>query len=318
MRLSVWCEFLPYSELIALLPELALRKLWLNLAVQAERRDSPALFELLRAARSEGVPTRAWFLLDKADGYWPNAWNARIAADAARRLLDAADRHGAPLEWLIFDFEPPPDLMLQLASHGRNRDWRRLIGALRRARYENRRLDACSAYAELWKELTASGVRLMTVTMPIVLDKAFGTRLADALGIGFCTALPVEEFATMAYRPEFERFAGPLTADVVRSYAATTMHLSGRWAGIAIGEIGSPGFPVPVPGYTDPSELQADLASCRAAGIGSVSIFSLDGILEQGGLARWLDAPQVAAPRRDWRAARLRLALAAASLLLPK
>jgi hypothetical protein len=317
MRLSVWCEFLPYPDLIALLPELAVRGLWLNLAVQAERRDDPALFELLRAARSHGVTLRAWLLLDKADGYWPNAWNAAIVADAARRLLDAADRHGAPLEWLIFDFEPPPDLALRLAGFASEGRWWSLLGALRSARRENRVLRPEIVYQAIFDELRRAGVRRQIVTMPMSLDEPFGPRLSGALGID-CLTLLADEFSVMAYRPEFARMAGPLTADIVGSYARTTVKLYGDTAGIAIGEIGSPGYPVPVPGYSDPADFQADLAACRAAGIASVSVFSLDGILEQGGLERWFDAPPVEAPGRDWRAARLRLTLAAATLLLPK
>ncbi len=365
MRLAVWCEFLPYADVIPVLPDLAARNLALHLAIGPDRRLDPNLFGLLAAAASAGVEVRAWVLLREEDGYWPNAWNADRAARAVREVVAAAADAGTPVPWVILDLEPPPGLMQDLgarlgrgdlrgawrllagrkhaldsdllADHGRNPDSDSLAArghgldsvplAGRGHSDGDRRPDQVSAgrilaapgtriYGQLIADLHARGTRVQAVTLPMALDGPAAHRLLAALGIPLFD-LPWDEVTFMAYRPEFVRLAGPMGADLVARYARAAVRRFGPVATLAIGEVGSPGFPVPVPGYTDPADLQADLAACRAAGLTGASIFSLDGVLEQGGLAPWFDRPAAPPPVRELRPALLRLAIDAACRLLP-
>ncbi|MBM3269917.1 MAG: hypothetical protein FJZ01_19970 [Candidatus Sericytochromatia bacterium] len=315
VHMAVWCEFLPYPDVIPLLPELARRGLGLHLAVQAGRAGEPALFDLLARARDLGVEVRAWVLLAPEEGYWPNAWNAGHWAELALAFADRAALRGTPPAWVIADLEPPPERISALAGALAARRWReawRLAADLPAAGGAGDGAALRGAIANL----QARGIRVQAVTLPLALDGPFADRLLAGLGVDFL-ALPWDEVSFMAYRPEFARLAGPLGADLVGSYAADAVARFGPRASLAIGEVGSPGFPAPVAGYTDPAELQADLAACRAARLPAISIFSLDGLLQQGGLARWLDAAPAAAPRPSPRSALVRLAVATACLLLP-
>lgn len=319
MRVAVWCEFMPYAEAAAWLPALAKRRLGLHLAIQPERAEDPALFELLRDADAMGVEVRAWVLLGKDEGYWPNAWNAGRAAEAVRGFAAAARAARAPVPWVVLDLEPPPERMQALGERLGRGDWR---GAWRLLQDPEVPAGSCTQaahriYADLIADLQARGTRVQAVTLPMALDGPAADRLVAALGIPLA-GLAWDEVSFMAYRPEFVRLAGPMGADLVARYARAAVRRHGERASLAIGEVGTPGFPVPVPGYTDPADLQADLAACRAAGLPAASIFSLDGLVEQGGLERWLDAPPQGPPRPEIRPALLRLAIGAACRLLPR
>ena len=55
-------------------------------------------------------------------------------------------------------------------------------------------------------------------------------------------------------------------------------------------------------GYSDPLDIALDVMAIKAAGLDDVSVFSLDGMLLEGGIDRWLDAasgPTVAVPIVD-------------------
>jgi hypothetical protein len=268
------------------------------------------------------------------DGYWPNAWNASRWAEAALAVVEAAESRGTPFAWVIADLEPPPWVIDELGRLLRDRRivsaWRFLralpSGSGRDARAPGwpehdfpgaTPLGGGQSLREAIVRLHERGVLVQAVTVPLALDGPFAHRLMAALGIDFLD-LGWDEVSFMAYRPEFQRLAGPMSADIVARYAADAVARFGSRAGLAIGEVGSPGFPAPVPGYTDPYELQADLAACRTTSLPAVSIFSLDGMLEQGGLTRWLDAPAERPPRSEPKAGLIRLAIDAACRFLPE
>lgn len=318
LRLAVWSEFLPYEEVERHLGDLAARGVTLYLAVTPERATSSGLFALLRAAAARGVPVRPWLLLREEDGYWANKWNAPQVRRHVLSFLDGLEAEGLSTGWIILDVEPPATLTGALAARLKRFD---LVGAhrlLAAASRDGALSEARAAYGGLVETLHARGVKVQAVSTPMILDDAPGhDRIESALGTPM-SGVGWDEVSFMAYRPEFTRMVGRVGPDLVYRYALEARRRFGDRAGLDVGEVGSPGYPEPVPGYTDPRELEGDLAACRAAGLSRVNVFSLDGVIEQGGTARWLAVPEPAVPRREIKPALLRLFFRALARTLPE
>jgi hypothetical protein len=317
-RQAIWSEFLPYAQVIEYLPALKARNFSLLVAVPPEKVKDPTLYELFARAQQLGVEVRPWLLVSAEDGYWANKWNYRQVSRYVQNVIEAMAVHQLRPQMITLDIEPPVSLTQPLAEHLERVDLlgaRRLLvassrdGSLREAR---------DGYGQLVQSLHAQGIRVHAVTTPMVLDDmAVGrSRLQSALGV------PVEgvswdDVTFMAYRTEFLRLAGPLGGDVVHRYAKDAVRFFGARAGMDIGVIGSPGFGNPAPGYTDPRDLAVDLNAVRKAGVGRVNIFSLDGMIEQGGVERWSMVPEASPVKREAKALLLRALIQTVTRTLP-
>jgi hypothetical protein len=85
---------------------------------------------------------------------------------------------------------------------------------------------------------------------------------------------------------------------LITSYAESILTHYGEQGAIDLGVVGSAGMSE-LPGMTDASALQGDLAAALAAGIapGRIQVFSLDGLFEMDDRADWVALPApVAAP----------------------
>jgi len=156
------------------------------------------------------------------------------------------------------------------------------------------------------------------VTTPMVLDDlAVGKgRLQSALGIPV-DGVDWDEVTFMAYRTEFMRLAGRMGGDIVHRYARDAHRHFGDRAGLDLGVIGTPGFGSQSLGYTDPQDLATDIQAARMGGVGRLNVFSLDGMLEQGGLDRWMTATSTASIKPEAKALFLRALVQAVARTLP-
>jgi hypothetical protein len=296
--LAVWSEFLSDDAVRAQLGFCAREGVDLYLAIPSTRIGDPALAALLRAADAAGVGVRAWLLLPEADGYWPNEHNLAAMRAAALAFADWRDAEGLPVKWIVFDME---------MSLARNQEVQRLresegqvaaVEAIKAGRDPVAYAAARAGYGLLVDELHARQLQVMAVTLPMVLDDAEDGD--DDIQDGFdipIFGIPWDEVSFMVYQSLVYDFLGSWHGpDLIDSYARSAVAQLGARAAVALGIVGSAGIaPVTMP-YPDAPTLLADHAAARAAGVGRVSVYSLDGLVQQAEPGSWLDrdiAPQV-------------------------
>jgi hypothetical protein len=296
---GVYSEFLSYGDVRAALPALARRGAALTLALPAARIGDADLAALLRDAAAAGVEVRAWLLLDRDQGYWPNETNLDVYGVAARRLLDWLTSDGLRVGALVFDMEPAYAYSEQLRA-ALAQGYPAALALMRTHRDPAAFAQARAQLAALVGEVQARGVRATCVTYPQVVDDLDDgdDDLQDALdvpvrGIGW------DELAFMVYQSTFAEAAHQwLGPGLIRSYGLSARQGFGERAVVALGTVGTAGIfdAAATPAYTDPDTLAQDVGAARGAGITRVEVYSLDGMLALGGADRWLDATR-AGPR---------------------
>ncbi|MBI4700846.1 MAG: hypothetical protein HY744_06735 [Deltaproteobacteria bacterium] len=290
--LALWSEFLSDAEVRAALPLLAKEGAALYLALSAARIGDPALAALLRDAAGAGVPVRAWLLLSEQDGYWANEHNASEVRAAALAFADWREAEALPVGWLIFDLEMALERSRAVSEAIEQEG---LVAGLEKIK-EGRDPASFAAhrqqYFELVAELQARGLRVMGVTYPMVLDDAADgdDDIQDELDVPI-GGVPWDEASFMVYQSLIYDLSGSWHGpDVIYSYARSAVEQHGARAAVALGIVGQAGIdPVSMP-YPDASTLLRDHAAARAGGAGSISIYSLDGLLQQDDPGAWLDA----------------------------
>lgn len=317
-KLSVWSEFLPFATVAQYLPALKARSLSLLVAVTPEKAQDPALLTLLQEAQRLGVEVRPWLLVSGEHGYWANKWNHAEVSRFVRETTSTLTTRGLKPAAITLDIEPPVSLTKQLAERLEKID---LIGARRvlvASSRDGSLTEARSAYQRLVSDLHGRGIRVHAVTTPMLLDDLVvgQGRLQSALGIPVA-GVDWDEVTFMAYRTEFRNLAGRMGGDIVRRYAQDANRFFGSRAGLDLGVIGTPGFAGSAHGYTDPQDLAIDLLAARAGGIGRMNLFSLDGMLEQGGIDRWAAATSSAPIKREAKALFVRALVQTVARTLP-
>ncbi len=284
-HLAVWSETLAYPQIAAELPTLAEFNADLYLAIRPiDLNDS--LWSLLRAASDHGVAVRPWLLMPD-EGVWLNENNIAAFADFAHHFLDQAAAAGVPIDWLIFDIEPPFDLAESLSAD--SNDPLALIAQLVEQADAAAFASATAELQNLVAGLQGRNVRVMAVILPWIVDDLLDgdNDLQDLFNTPFAD-VPWDEVSVIVYRPTLgELFGVPLPPEFVGRYADDARRLFGERASLALGNVGTPGLLV-APGYEDPPPLLADTAAAALAGVDRVSVYSLEGMIEQGGLRRWL------------------------------
>lgn len=289
-HVGVWSEFVPSREAQRHLPALAAHGAELYLALREGELDEDT-WALLAASREAGVPVRAWLQIPDA-GTWLNETNIGDFRRFSDRLLTDAAGRGLSPEWIILDIEPALMLGEALRRAATSGDLPSLVELLADQYDPAAFAQAARELAGMVDELHVRGVRVMAVTLPWVVDDAVDedTDIQDLLNMPV-RGVDWDEVSVIVYRPVLEEYLGgvSLSSSVVQRYAIAAQRYFGNRVELALGNIGSPGLLVPA-GYTDPADLTADLAAARSAAITRVSVFSQDGMIEQGGVSRWLDA----------------------------
>lgn len=274
----MWCETLPFGDVVAAGPALAARRVDLLLAVRpwqvADARDAVARL------RAGGVYVALWPMIADGDGRWASVASCEPFVRFADELVGAV-----PCDEVAIDLEPPkPQLEKLRAGHFA---WtaRRHFGDAR---------DRLARAIAGWR---ARGVaRVTTAVMPMLAAELAGDWMQRLLGTP--TALPVDRHSVMAYTSLYEGWSRTRTrAWVDRGRAelllAATARLArlrfGDRAGLSLGCVGTGAFG-DEPCYRDPGELARDAAIARRAGIAELSLFDLGGVVRRGPVDAWLDA----------------------------
>ncbi|MCC6215328.1 MAG: hypothetical protein IT376_10690 [Polyangiaceae bacterium] len=289
---GVWAELMGDDEVRDALPALAALGLRLQLALPAARLGDPELARLGRDAADQGVRIGAWLLLPREDGYWIHEGNVEAVDAAVRRLLAWRDSPGGlGFDTVSFDLEPAYAYSEALREAQRT-DPSRWLSLLREHLVPERFARARDALARTVDRVTAAGVRAHAVTYPLVLDQPAGSSaIEDALDVPV-SGLAWSEVSFMVYETPFAQQAGSWFGPaLIHDYARTAVERFGERAGIDLGIVGEVGLGVdPGDRYPDPDSLRADVAAALAAGVRPehVRVYSLAGLLAEGGVARWL------------------------------
>jgi len=298
-ELAVWSEFLPYGEVREHLDALAEFSAELYLRVRPDDLGEK-LWTLLGDAEARGVPVRLWLQLPE-QGVWLNEGNIAEFGEFAELLLTEAEANDVDVDWLIFDLEPGLAYAQALRSAAAVGDADGLLRLLAEHRDLELFESASATLRALVSELHGRGVYVMAATLPWTIDDLYDgdPDLQDIFDTPLVETL-WDQVSVMAYRPVFaELFGVPLSPGYVKGYARSVLAAFGRNAQVAIGNIGHAGLLVPQ-GYTDPADVYADICAVRSGGIESVSLFSLDGMVLEGGTVHWLMAASLPTPRIPW------------------
>jgi hypothetical protein len=295
-RFALWSEFLDDEEVRAQLPLLVEEKADLYLAIPAARIGDAALAELIGDADEAGVGVRAWLLLSEEDGYWPNEHNLAAMRAATTAFAEWRDEAALPVEWVIFDMEMSIERTRAIAAT--IEDDGPLAGLTMILDGEDAEAFAThrEELATVVGDLQARGLRVMCVTYPTILDDGDDgdDQIQDRMDVPV-VGVPWDEASFMVYQSLIHDLSGSWHGpDVIESYARTANELFAEAASVALGIVGTAAVdPVDAP-YPDEATLLADVAAARAGGVDRVSVYSLDGVLEQADPGAWLDADREA------------------------
>lgn len=291
--LRIWSERLPLPELRrpSVLRLLQPRGLGLHAAVRPDQLDEAARLAL--ACAGEGVELHLWPMAGDAEGRWLSAANHEPFLAFVGELERALE--GRPWAGLVLDLEPP-FAFIDALTHGRA-TWPRPVAVQRAA-------DAESALQRLVDRQHAAGREVSLAVIPLVaLDRP---ALPPGIGWQGLLGTPVDSLgadlvSVMAYPSMVEGLSRGLLArpDVESLLAQWSAEVRVRWpgrAGLSLGVTGI-GALGDEPVYRDISELQADVAIARAAGIQRLALFDLTGVLGRESPEAWLDAFVATPPR---------------------
>ena len=235
---------------------------------------SPERALVVRRLNQADIPVIAWQLLPKSQGYWYNARNASQAT--ARYLAFKAWTAEHALHWTGIGIDIELDIreIQQLLLN----KWRLLPTILRRTFDSERLRRAQAEYSALIQQMRADGYRVDSYLLPWMLDeRAAGSTLLQR--IGGLVDVPTDREVPMLYT-SFMRPYGP---GMVWSYAQDVQSVG----------LGSTGGGVYLEGMPDIrpldwNEFSRDLRLARRW-INDIHVFSLEGCVQQGFLARLKD-----------------------------
>ncbi len=293
---ALWSEFLDDGEVEAQLPWVAAQGADLYLAVRQDRIGDAGLASLIRACDG-GV--RIWLLLSDEDGYWPNEHNVAATRDAVMRLADWRDAEQLPFDWVTFDLEMSLERTREIADLIATEGAIAAVDAMKAGRDPDAFVAHKAEMTALVADVQARGLRVAAVTYPMVLDDGGDgdTDIEDELDVPVFD-VGYDEVSFMVYQSLLYDLSGEWhDEDVIYSYATTARELLGDRAAIALGIVGSVGIePVAMP-YPDADALVADRAAARGAGVDRVSVYSLDGMIEQSSPDAWMVQAPPTEPR---------------------
>ncbi|CAN5908215.1 hypothetical protein BH11MYX3_BH11MYX3_49460 [soil metagenome] len=279
MRRRVWCETVPYDELVRppVVDLVARHGLDLLLAVRPWQLVEVA--DVVRRFRDQGVFVAVWPMLADTDGRWASASSAPAFIAFADALLTAVPF----ADELVLDLEPP---IAQLAK------WKNWRPTWRQTPSPSRYHDARDALVEAtgrWQRER----RITTAVLPFLALELRGQWIQRAVGTP-ATPLHVDRHSVMAYtsliegwsRGVFDRRRSEVALAVCARLARFRF---GAQVGLSLGTVGVGAF-ADEPSYRGPAELARDVAIASAAGIHELSLFDLGGILRRGPAEAWLEA----------------------------
>jgi hypothetical protein len=297
MNLGVYCETLSPPDLVApdivaLLGEFGAT---LALAVRFIEPDGKFMpervfpyLELGAKLREAGARLALWPLTPKEMGYWINERNL----DAVDRMIDAVlegcRRFGARPDLLVADIESPWTEMEKVFFPGPP-IWRRLMAGaafLVRSRNPRRFAWASRRLTDIVRRAQGEDIPVSAAVFPFLVADlvAAGSALQDYLEMPVF-AVPFDGFNAMIYNSYLpaaaplivppgseQRFTYEYAGELSRFWGAKAwVTLGSTWEGVIPGNEGK--------AYREARELAPDVAAVRAAGIETIWLYCLEGVL---------------------------------------
>jgi len=293
--LRVYCETVPFEEVVRARTLGLLRRHDLELVLAVRPWQSEALPGVARALREAGVGCSVWPMLADEEGRWASAHNAPSFVRFLRKTVDALDAAGVLPREVLLDLEPPFAHARALAARGGSGHRGLDLATTRPGRTPPVPMGVASEeLGSAVRELHVRGVSTACAVWPLVaLDPPEMGGWQALLGTPV-DALRTERVSVMMYTSILEGWSrGTIRRrDAKLLLGAATARALRRWgkdAGMSIGCVGT-GALVDEPVYRDPSELAEDAALVRAAGCSDLSLFDLGGVLARAPAEAWLDA----------------------------
>ena len=233
---------------------------------------SPERAAVARQLNAAGIPITAWLLLPKEEGYWFNIDNAPQASARYAAFKAWTDEHDLQWAGIGVDIEPDFNELQQLMQGNGGR----LVPLILQRIWDNgRALDGRLAYGALVREMRVDGYQVTSYQLPFIVDerKVDATLLQRALGI---VDVPADRETLMLYTS----FVRPFGPGLLNSYGVDADV-------VGVGSTGG-GVEIDGPAALSWEEFARDLRMAYRWS-DDIFIFSLEGCIEQGFLARLRD-----------------------------
>lgn len=313
-QLAIWCEFMPYQEVLAALPMLARYECDLLLHVGPHEVGDPDLAAVYREADRLGLTVYAWFLHPYEEHLYVGEDTVEATERLARRFVDWAEQERLPAHWVVFDCEPSPLLGRELFAHVRRLNAPGLARTLRREKNLWRFARSAERLRNLIAELHGRGVCVMGSANRVFLDflRYGNVTIQDALNAPF-TVVPWDRRSYITYRYHATHTQ---YITMINRYATLARRFHGDEAALDIGLIGDQrGIPEHrerarlfggehrfmsyLEGMRSVHELAEVVSVALACGVHRLNLYSLEGAVHsEAGLENWLRAAAQAQPAR--------------------
>ncbi len=305
----VWAEFLAYDEAIAPGTLGLLRRFDVNLCLSVPYGHlGPALATLLRRYAEAGLAVTLWLLLPKSHGYWPSERNAALFAQYLDETLDWAEHERVPVPWIAVDLELPfEQAQGYLRARGPARVWK-LVNLVWSNLNVQRFEQALQTYRAVLEAIHARGARALCAAHDYIATDFPSDHVVQDLLETPVTPVEWDVVSMMIYNSMVAGNShGRISLADARwmeyQLARALVAQCGPRAGVSLGLTGV-GVLGDEPHYTEPSELACDVAIAKAAGIGDIALYNLEGILHSADPAAWFqmaqDAPPQVPERTPW------------------
>ena len=316
IALGIWCEFMPYAQVVEHLPLLAAYDCELLLHVRTESLQDPDFARLLRAAERAEVALVAWLLLPVEDHLYVGQASVEATRTLARRVADFVEEQHLLLRGFVFDCEPSPLLGREMFAAVRAMNMPQLARVLRR------QLDAEEFYRDtaalhaLTQELRERGFQVNGAANRAFLDAHSRGNLALEDGLN----APVSGVAWDALSFITYRYGASQISYVamLNRYASLARHLYGARAAMDVGLLGDYDH-IPenaeraelfgggaffysfLRGMSNTYDLEEAVGVVLGCGVRQINLYALDGAADSvAGLENWLKAARRARPRTAW------------------
>jgi hypothetical protein len=295
MRRRVWCETLPYDQLLAPAVMSLLVRYRLDLLLAVRPWHVAEFAQVHARLLGAGIHVGLWPMIEDDHGRWASVRSQQRFVAMVDALLAAVPS----AREVVVDLEPA------FADLKRWKMWRPTFRATvhvdgvatvprsQQPAYLTARAAYVAAIAR-WQQPPGQPARqVSTALMPMLAFDTRGQWLQRALGTP-ADDLPVQSHSVMAYTSLFEGWSRGLVGRQRAEWllAVCARRSRERWgerAAISLGAVGVGAFG-DEPTLRDPGQLRSDVAIARTAGIAEISLFDLGGVLRRGPAEPWLEA----------------------------
>ena len=314
--LGIWCEFMPYAQVVEHLPLLAAYDCELILHVRLESLEDPDFMRLLRAAEQAEVAVVAWLLLPVEEHLYVGQASVEATRKLARRAADYFDKHHLRVQGFVFDCEPSPLLGREMFTAVRALSVRQLARILRR------QLDAeefhrdTAALNALTQELRERDYQVNGAANRAFLDAQARGNLALEDGLNApVSGVTWDTISFITYRYGASQLS---YVAMLNRYSLLAQRLYGERAAMDVGLLGDYDH-IPenaeraelfgggaffysfLRGMSSTHDLEEAVGVVLGCGVRQINLYALDGAVDSvAGLENWLKAARRARPRTMW------------------